>query len=136
MPGAYHRVEYLKGASLGRLLVIFTNTRLGWKGFPWTKILLLITDIRLARDKHSCLLRKSINYGRNNFYDTDPRAQCYKTFSRPYWNSTFFAVSLIIEGTKEKVLQFIMPLKSVFNQNLGFIEQKNVFLKTTGRLKQ
>jgi hypothetical protein len=35
----------------------------------------------------------------------------------------FFAFSLIIEGTTEKVLQFIMPLKSICNQNLGFIEQ-------------
>jgi hypothetical protein len=33
----------------------------------------------------------------------------------------FFAFSLIIEGTTEKVLQFIMPLKSIYNQNLGFI---------------
>jgi hypothetical protein len=31
--------------------------------------------------------------------------------------------SLIIEGTTEKVLQFIMPLRSIYNQNLGFIEQ-------------
>jgi hypothetical protein len=35
----------------------------------------------------------------------------------------FFAFSLIIEGTTEKVLQFIMPLKSISNQNFGFIEQ-------------
>jgi hypothetical protein len=36
----------------------------------------------------------------------------------------FFAFSLIIEGTTEKVLQFIMPLESVYNRNFGFIEQK------------
>jgi hypothetical protein len=38
-----------------------------------------------------------------------------------------FAFSLIIEGTKEKVLQFIKPLKSIYNQNLGFTEQKLYF---------
>ena len=39
-------------------------------------------------------------------------------------SSTFFAFSLSIEGTTEKVLQFIMPLKSIYNRNFGFIEQK------------
>jgi hypothetical protein len=43
------------------------------------------------------------------------------------WNSTFFAFSLIIECATEKVLQLIMPLKSIYNQNLGFIEQKLYF---------
>jgi hypothetical protein len=38
-----------------------------------------------------------------------------------------FAFSLIIEGTREKVLQLIMPLKSIDNPNLGFIEQKCIF---------
>jgi len=38
----------------------------------------------------------------------------------------FIAFSSIIEGTAEKVLQFMMPLKSIYNQNLGFIEQRNV----------
>jgi hypothetical protein len=31
-----------------------------------------------------------------------------------------FAFSIIIGGATEKVLQFIMPLKSIYNQNLGF----------------
>jgi hypothetical protein len=35
-----------------------------------------------------------------------------------------FNFSLIIGGTTEKVLQFIMPLKAVYN---SFIEQKCVF---------
>jgi hypothetical protein len=43
------------------------------------------------------------------------------------WNSKFFAFSLTIEGTTEKVLQFPMPLKSIYNKNLGFIEQKCIF---------
>ncbi len=29
---------------------------------------------RLARGKHSSLLRKSVNYGRNKFYSTGPKA--------------------------------------------------------------
>ncbi len=39
----------------------------------------------------------------------------------------FFAFSIFIEGTTEKVLQFIMPVKSIYNKNLGFIEQKMFF---------
>ncbi len=43
------------------------------------------------------------------------------------WNSTFFAFSFIIGGTAEKVLQFIMPLKSIYNKNLGLVEKKCIF---------
>ncbi len=42
-----------------------------------------------------------------------------------------FAFSPIIEGTTEKVLQFIKPLMSIYNRNFGFVEQKNVFFNTT-----
>ncbi len=45
----------------------------------------------------------------------------------------FFAFSLIIEGTTEKVLQFIMTFKSIYDKNHGFIEQKNVLLNNTER---
>jgi hypothetical protein len=38
-----------------------------------------------------------------------------------------FAFSLIIVDATEKVLQFMMPLKSIYNKNLGLIEQKCVF---------
>ncbi len=38
-----------------------------------------------------------------------------------------FAFWLIIEGTTEKVLQFIMQFKSIYNKNLGFIEQNMYF---------
>ncbi len=38
-----------------------------------------------------------------------------------------FAFSLSIEGTTEKVLQFLMPLKTIDNKNLSFIEQKCTF---------
>ncbi len=43
------------------------------------------------------------------------------------WNSAFFAFSLIIEGTTEKALKFIMPLKLIYNRILGFVEQKSIF---------
>ncbi len=36
--------------------------------------------------------------------------------------------SLIIEGTTEKALHFIMPLKSIYNKKIGFNEQK-LFLR-------
>ncbi len=45
------------------------------------------------------------------------------SFSSYQWNSTFFDFSFIIKGTSETVLQFIMPLRSIYNQNIGFIEQ-------------
>jgi hypothetical protein len=39
----------------------------------------------------------------------------------------FFAFSMIIEGTTEKVLQFSMLIMSIFNQNLGFTEKVCIF---------
>ncbi len=39
----------------------------------------------------------------------------------------FFAFWLIIEGATEKVLQFIMQFKLIYNKNLCFIEQKMFF---------
>jgi hypothetical protein len=33
-----------------------------------------------------------------------------------------FVFLLITEGTTEKVLQYIMPLKSIYNKNLGFVD--------------
>ncbi len=39
----------------------------------------------------------------------------------------FFAFSLIIDGITNKVFQFIMPLKPIYNRNFGFIEQKIYF---------
>jgi hypothetical protein len=47
--------------------------------------------------------------------------------SASQWNSTSFAFSIIIEGATEKVMQFLMPLKSIYNKNLGFIEQEMYF---------
>jgi hypothetical protein len=39
----------------------------------------------------------------------------------------FFPFSLIISGATEKVLQFMMPFKSIYNKNLGSVEQKCIF---------
>ncbi len=47
-----------------------------------------------------------------------------------------FAFPFIIGGTAEKVLQFIMPLKSIYNKNLGLVELKMYFLNFTERFKQ
>ncbi len=38
-----------------------------------------------------------------------------------------FCIFMIVEGSTDKVLQFIMPLKSIYSKNLGFVEQKMVF---------
>ncbi len=54
------------------------------------------------------------------------RVTCLGYLSK--WNSTFFfAFSLIIEGTTEMLLQLIMWLKSIYNKNLGFTDQKCIF---------
>jgi hypothetical protein len=39
----------------------------------------------------------------------------------------------IIKGSAEKVLQFLMPISSIYNKNFGFV--KSAFLKTTESLK-
>ncbi len=44
------------------------------------------------------------------------------------WNEHFFEFWLIIEGTKEKVLQVIMQLKSIYNKTLVSPERKIYFL--------
>jgi hypothetical protein len=35
---------------------------------------------RLVKDKHSCLLRKFVNYGRKKIYNVGPRANVIKLF--------------------------------------------------------
>jgi hypothetical protein len=34
---------------------------------------------------------------------------------------------LIVEGTTKKLLQIIVPFKSIYNKKLGFVEQKMYF---------
>ncbi len=43
------------------------------------------------------------------------------------WNSTFLQFSLITEGTTEKVLQFKMPLKLIYNKILALLNRKCIF---------
>ncbi len=43
------------------------------------------------------------------------------------WNNPFLKYTLITEGATEKVAQFIMPLKSVYDKNLCFNGQKCIF---------
>ncbi len=38
-PGAYPRVEHLKGAALEEAVALLANIRLGWKGLPGTNTL-------------------------------------------------------------------------------------------------
>jgi hypothetical protein len=38
-----------------------------------------------------------------------------------------FTLALIIEGTTEKVLQFIMSKKSIYVKNFSFLDQKYCF---------
>ncbi len=38
-PGAYPRLQHLRGSSVEWALAVSTNNRLGWKGFPGTNTL-------------------------------------------------------------------------------------------------
>jgi hypothetical protein len=60
-------------------------------------------------------------------------AECRYAKCRGAIKQHIFAFSLIIEGTTQKALQFVMPLKTSNNKNFRFIE-KNVF-DTTLRLQ-
>ena len=51
-------VKHLKGDSLRLAPTFLSNIRLGLE--------------ELAKDKHSSLLRKFVNYGRKKFYNTGP----------------------------------------------------------------
>ncbi len=51
------------------------------------------------------------------------------------WNSMFFSFSLIVEGTTEMVLQFILSPKAIYNKSLGFIEQK-MYLWTNRKVRK
>ncbi len=45
----------------------------------------------------------------------------------------FFTFSMIVEGATENVLQFKMPVESIYNKNLEVVEQKMFLLNTTER---
>jgi hypothetical protein len=46
-----------------------------------------------------------------------------------------FKLSLIIEGTTEKVSQFMMPIKSIYNKNILFLRTKMHFLSTLEKVQ-
>jgi hypothetical protein len=48
----------------------------------------------------------------------------------------FFKLSFIIEVTTEKVSQFTMPWKSIYNKMFVFQEPKCIFSNTAERSKQ
>jgi hypothetical protein len=46
-----------------------------------------------------------------------------------------FTMSLMVEGSSGKGLEFIMPLVSIYNKNFCFLMNKDVLLKTELRIK-
>jgi hypothetical protein len=67
---------------------------------------------KLARDKHSSLLRKSVNYDRKKFYSTGPWGFCYKTFTEVTNNEVLaiasqFQPSLIFVAGQGKPFQMV-----------------------------
>ncbi len=58
---------------------------------------------------------------KNNFYylRVGGAKGAYETRSER--NSAYFALSLTIEGTTEKVLKFIMPLRTIYKQKFSFV---------------
>jgi hypothetical protein len=90
------RVKHLSGAALyGRLLALPSYTRLGWKGLPG--------------DKHSSLLRKSVNYGRNKGYDTGPRGLVRKSrglYCKHFYGCNCYCILL------NKIECLLMPFTS------------------------
>jgi hypothetical protein len=64
-PGAYPRVEQLKGASLGLAPALPANIKLDWIGFPGTNT--------LAYYENSLITNKK-------FFNIGLLTRCYKTF--------------------------------------------------------
>jgi hypothetical protein len=64
-PGAYPRVEYLKGDSLSEALALITNIRLGWQGLS---------------GMNTGFLRTFVNCGCKEFYNIGPRWKSCKNF--------------------------------------------------------
>ncbi len=60
----------------------------------------------------------------NNHYGKIERKHRFKIFIKYF---KYILCIFILEGTTEKVLQFKIPLKSIYNRNLGFDEQKMYF---------
>jgi hypothetical protein len=74
----------------GRNLRIFILSKSVFPGQPFQPSLMFAgkagaypseAPLKLAKDKHSILLRKSVNYGRKKFYSTGPRTEQTEFFS-------------------------------------------------------
>ncbi len=92
-----------------------------------TKAVYVYTTISMVQQGNTNLGIEII-VTKTDLYEPSPiqdKMRCHLDFHNG--TAHFFAFSIIIEGTTEKVLQFIMPLKSINNQNLGFIEQNPYF---------
>jgi hypothetical protein len=114
-------VKHLSCVSiLGRLQALSINIGLSWKSLPRTNTV--------------AYLAHSLITAANVFKTLAPGGLFQKNITA-VMEQHFYAFSLVIEGTAEKEFQFIMPIMSIYNRNLGFI-QRNVFLKTRDRFKQ
>jgi hypothetical protein len=52
------------------------------------------------------------------------------------WNSLFLTFSFIKEGASKKVLQFLMPLNSIYTKSACFYKQKKFIINTAVSFKQ
>jgi hypothetical protein len=64
---------------------------------------------RLDKDKHSCLLRKSVNYGHKKFYSTGPRG-LEKHLDDPIPNGDFPVINSF---------GIISPISDIISYHLG-----------------
>jgi hypothetical protein len=60
-PGAYPKVEHLKGASLRKALALFANIRLDWKGLPGTNALAYYEKSKLTAVKRFITLATDVS---------------------------------------------------------------------------
>jgi hypothetical protein len=99
---------------------------------------------RLVSDKHSRLLMKICKLRTKKFYNIGPWSAKMNVpqWRHSNWNNQrtapiklftvvteqhFFAFSLNVQGTTEKVLQYILPLMSVYNKHLDSVEREMYF---------
>jgi hypothetical protein len=82
---------------------VFCNKSLGWGLYYKTFYGRNLRLKRLARDKNSSLLRKSVNYDRKKFYSTGP------------WSTSLSAVFDFVYFLEKKIWEFSNP--GSLNQN-------------------
>ncbi len=152
-----NRMKHVSSAPLlGRPLASPANIRLGLKGLPPTSTLAYTAHSEFTK-KEVCLLAychfKRLSFGRLSFGRLSfgrlsfgrlsfgrlsfgrLMQNClmlsyilpFKPGSNGPIRNTFLTFLLIIEGATEKVLQFKMPFKYIYNKNFSFNEQKMYF---------